>query len=73
MGSGVVEETTDIEWKEGKNLTVRQVVKKGGAGKKVATVQSHFGGEECLPTSPWIFLQSNNQIQAIANFDFINL
>lgn len=36
MGSGVVEETTEIEWKEGKNLTVRQVLKKGGAGKKVA-------------------------------------
>lgn len=36
MGSGVVEETTHIEWKEGKNLTVRQVAKKGGGGKKVA-------------------------------------
>lgn len=35
LGSGVIEETTDIEWKAGKNLTVRQVVKKGAAGKKV--------------------------------------
>ena len=35
LGSGFIEETTDIEWKAGKNLTVRQVVKKGAAGKKV--------------------------------------
>ena len=35
MGSGVEEVTTEIDWKPGKNLTLRQVNKKGGAGKKV--------------------------------------
>ena len=35
LGGGMIQETTAIEWKEGKNLTVREVVKKGVGSKRV--------------------------------------